>query len=333
MSAHKLCRRNKQHKRGAIMFEVELGHNIIKLIKALTDKKYKLGKYKTFTIYDPKKRLIEALSYKDRVVLMCFCKNSIEPRLEKRLIHDNAASRTGKGSAFAIKRLHGFMRKLYINTQRNEAYFLKCDIAKYFQSIDHAILLSKLRKCGFSADEMWFMELVIRSHGTVGLPLGNQTSQWFALLYLDEIDRLIKEKLRVPYYVRYMDDFVLLHEDKAFLQKYKAEIERVCSEKLKLKLNNKTQTGKLKNGIDFLGFNHKLSHSGKITKSLRASSRERQRHYLKTISYYYLQGILDDDYINIRINSFGAHLKGTNDLKYVRNKLNALKRRKTKGNV
>jgi len=328
MSAHKLCRRNKQHKRGTIMFEIELGHNIVKLIKELTNRTYKLGKYKTFEIYDPKKRTIEALPYKDRVVLMCFCKNSIEPRLEKRLIHDNAASRTGKGSSFAVKRLHGFMRKLYINTQGNSAYFLKCDISKYFQSINHDILLSKLRKCGFSEDEMQFMELIIRSYGTVGLPLGNQTSQWFALLYLDEIDRLIKEKLRAPYYIRYMDDFVLLSEDKAFLQRCKAEIERVCLEKLKLKLNEKTQIGKIKNGIDFLGFNHKLSETGKIIKKQRGSSKERQRHYLKTISSCYLNGMLDDDYINIRINSFKAHLKGTKDLKHVRNKLNSLKRRK-----
>jgi retron-type reverse transcriptase len=238
------------------MFEMEAASNINKLVKELTNKTYKLGKYKVFRIFDPKERLIEALPYKDRVVLMCFCKNVIEPKLEDRLIHDNAASRKNKGTDFAMNRLHGFMRKLYINTGGNNFYFLKCDISKYFQSIDHNILIAKLQKCGFSDDEMWFMEMVIRaSRGgdTKGVPLGNQTSQWFALLYLDDIDRLAKEKLHVQGYVRYMDDFILLGENKEFLRRCKTEIENVCAEKLHLKLNAKTQIGMVKNGVDFLG--------------------------------------------------------------------------------
>lgn len=327
-AAHKQCRRSKQHKRGAIMFEIELAQNLARLTKELEKKTYKIGKYKSFTIYDPKKRLIEALPYKDRVVQMCFCKNVLEPVLERRLIYDNAASRQGKGSTFAISRLYGFMRKLYINTGGNGAYFLKCDIAKYFQNINHEILLKKLSECGFSDDEMWYMEQVIRSHGGTGVPLGNQTSQWFALLYLDEIDRLIKERLRVRYYVRYMDDFILLAENKDFLHNCRDEIERVCVNNLKLKLNDKTQIGRLKDGVDFLGFNHKLTASGKIIKNLRASSKRRQQRYIKTIAHFYIQDVLDDEYLDIRMNAFKAHLSGTKEWKYVRNRLLFLKRRK-----
>lgn len=328
MEAHKLCRQSKQHKRATILFEIELGRNIAKLIQALTTKTYQFSRYKTFTIYDPKVRLIEALPYKDRVVRMCFCKNVLEPRLEKRLIYDNAASRKGKGTNFAIQRLHEFMHRIYFQIHHNNAYFLKCDISKYFQNINHEILMSKLEKCGFSADELYFMRLVLNSRSQTGVPLGNQTSQWFALLYLDEIDRLVKEKLRASYYIRYMDDFVLLSPDKAFLQKCRSAIEQVCIEKLKLKLNDKTQIGKLKNGIDFLGFNHKLTATGAIVKKMRASSKERQRHYLKTISSYYLKDVLDDAYVDIRMNSFKAHLTGTKDLKMVRNRIQALKRKK-----
>lgn len=333
MAAHKLCRQSKQHKRGAIMFEIELGRNLAKLADELAQKKYKLGKYRHFTIYDPKKRLIEALPYKDRVVLMCFCKNAVEPRLEKRLVYDNAASRSGKGTDFAIGRLYGFMKKLYINNGGKELYFLKCDIAKYFQNINQDILLQKLAKCGFSDEEMYFLQLVIKSHGTQGLPLGNQTSQWFALLYLDEVDRLVKERLRARYYVRYMDDFVLLSEDKEFLRFCRNEIQTVCAEKLQLRLNNKTQIGKLANGLDFLGFNHRLLPSGKIVKRMRMASRKRQNHYLKTISYYYLDGILDEEYLDIRCNAFKAHMKGTSDWKYVRNRLNTLRHQKKIRNV
>lgn len=330
MAAHKLCRCSKQHKRGTIMFEVEEGRNITKLAAELANKTYRLGKYTAFTIYDPKKRLIEALPYKDRVVLMCFCKNVLEPCLENRLIYDNAASRKAKGTDFAISRLHCFMNKLYINLQNNEAYFLKCDISKYFQNINHEILLNKLKKCGFSDDEMWFMELVIKSHGDKGVPLGNQTSQWFALLYLDEVDRLVKERLGGRYYVRYMDDFVLLSGKKEFLRHCRDEIERVCQEKLKLSLNDKTQIGKLKDGVDFLGFNHKLGGSGKIIKKVRASAKRRQQHYLKTISHFYLLGVLDDEYLDIRANTFKSHLAGTKEWQFMRNKLSALKSRKKK---
>ena len=310
------------------MFEMEVGNNISKLVKELANKTYKLGKYKIFRIYDPKERLIEALPYGDRVVLMCFCKNVMEPKLENRLIYDNAASRKKKGTDFAMHRLHGFMQKLYINTHGNNFYFLKCDISKYFQSIDHNILLAKLQKCGFSEDEMWFMARVIRSRGgdVKGIPLGNQTSQWFALLYLDEIDRLIKEKLRVACYVRYMDDFVLLSENKEFLQMCRDEIENTCSQKLQLKLNAKTQIGMVKNGIDFLGYNHKLTATGKIVRSIRASARERQKRYLKTIAYYYMAGVIDDDYLTSRQAAFLAHSKGTKDRKFINNKLNSLKR-------
>ena len=312
------------------MFEMEVGNNISKLVKELANKTYKLGKYKIFRIFDPKERLIEALPYKDRVVLMCFCKNVLEPKMEQRLIYDNAASRKKKGTDFAVHRLHGFMQKLYINTGGNNFYFLKCDISKYFQSIDHNILIAKLRKCGFSEDEMWFMEIVIRSRGgdAKGVPLGNQTSQWFALLYLDEVDRFIKEKLRVACYVRYMDDFVLLGENKEFLQMCKAEIEDACAQKLQLKLNAKTQIGMVKNGVDFLGYNHKLTASGKIVRSIRASARERQKRYLKAIAYYYMAGVIDDDYVAARQAAFLAHSKGTKDRKFLNNRLNSLKRAK-----
>lgn len=328
LAAHEFCRISKQHKRATIMFEMEIGNSINKLVKELANKTYKLGKYKIFKVYDPKERLIEALPYKDRVVLMCFCKQVIEPRLETRLIYDNAASRKKKGADFAVYRLHGFLRKLYVNTGGNNFYFLKCDISKYFQSIDHDILIAKLRKCGFSDYEMWFMELVIRSRGNdvKGIPLGNQTSQWFALLYLDEIDRLIKEKLRVAGYIRYMDDFILLGESKEFLQMCKAEIESACAQKLRLKLNAKTQIGMVRNGVDFLGYNHKLTATGKIVRSIRASARERQRHYLKTITHFYMAGVIDDDYLTARQAAFLAHAEGTKDRKFINNRLNSLRK-------
>jgi hypothetical protein len=328
-AAHELCRSGKQHKRGTIMFELECGTMIKKLMTDLAAGKYRIGKYREFKIYDPKERIIKALPYKDRVMQMCFCKNSIEPRLEKRLIYDNAASRRGRGTDFSVKRLHKFMKRLFINSGCNKLYFLKCDISKYFQNIDHDILLLQLSKCGFSSDELLFMTMVLKSHDAAcGVPLGNQTSQWFALVYLNELDRFVKEKLRVRCYVRYMDDFVLLSADKAFLQMCRTEIEKLCAEKLKLKLNAKTQIGRLDNGVDFLGFNHKLTSTGGVVKAMRASNKIRQKRYLKTISKYYLNDIVDDEYLNLRRASFRGHLKGTAEVKFIMNKINTLQRQK-----
>ncbi len=324
--AHKRCRLGKQHKRGTIMFELEMGANIGKLAKMLQCHKYKLGRYKQFKVFDPKERQIEALPYRDRVVLMCFCKNVLEPRLERRLIYDNADSRGGKGTDFAIRRLHEFMHKIYINEKEKTGYYLKCDIRKYFQSINHDILLRQLADMGFSPDEMWFMELVVKSHAKKGIPLGNQTSQWFGVLYLNDLDRMIKEKLKVAYYIRYMDDFVLLDTDKLFLQHCRNEIEKYCVEKLELTLNNKTQIGKLKNGIDFLGFNHKLQANGRISVKLRSSAKKRQIGYLKAINHYYQLGVLNDDYLKVRENAYKAHMKRTNQFKFIRNAFNHMRK-------
>lgn len=332
--AHELCRRGKQHKRGTIMFEMDNAKNIVELMNALTTRKYKIGKYKQFKIYDPKERIIKALPYKDRVVQMCFCKNSIEPRLEPRLIYDNAASRIGRGCAFAIARLHRFMHALFIRHGLENAYYLKCDIAKYFPSINHDVLISQLRRCGFSDDEMWFMETVIKSHDdSMGLPLGNQTSQWFALLYLNDVDRHVKERLRVAYYVRYMDDFILLHWDRKFLIRCRDEIGRICAEKLHLRLNAKTQIGRLKDGVDFLGFNHRLTQTGRIVRRVRASVRIRQKRYIKVIARYYNNGVIDDSFLNARLASFRGHMAGTVDAVRITNKINSLRRQKKRNNI
>lgn len=123
---------------------------------------------------------------------------------------------------------------------------MKCDIRKYFPSVNHNILLEKLQKLSFSEDEMWFLEKIIKEQPNNidrGLPLGNQSSQWFALFFLDRIGRLVKEELRIKCYVRYMDDFILIHRDKKYLQYCLKRINEVCNKELDLELNQKTQIG------------------------------------------------------------------------------------------
>jgi len=206
--AYRECRKSKQHKGEVIRFETNLSSNISNLMNDIISKKYRLGKYKEFLIYEPKERIIEALPFKDRVVIKCFCDVVLRRKIEKKLIYDNAACRKEKGTTFAIKRLEKFLKDEYRKENNNKIFFLKCDIRKYFQSIDHEILLTMLKKVGFSDDEMWMIEKLVKEQpndANVGLPLGNQSSQWFALLYLNVIDRFVKEVLRIKGYIRYMD--------------------------------------------------------------------------------------------------------------------------------
>ena len=321
--SHKECRRSKQHKGEVIRFEINLAFNINNIIKEILNKNYKIGKYKKFTIYDPKERIIEALPYKDRVVLLCFCRQVLIPRIDKRLIYDNVACRKGKGTEFGRVRLDQFLLREYLKEKNNNFYYLKCDIKKYFPSIDHKILLEKLKRIGFNSDELWLIKMFIKSNysSDVGLPLGNLSSQWFALFYLDSVDRLIKEVLQIKSYVRYMDDIILIHRDKAYLQHCKEEIRIHCKEYLKLSLNQKTQIGKISNGIDFLGFKHSLMPSGKIIRKLRGSSKVRMKRHLKTLKVLYEKELVDDEYVYIRKNAFFAHIKNSNESVNFKNKV------------
>lgn len=315
-SAYKNCRMSKQHKGEVIRFESNLAVNLNALNKELTSKNYKLGNYKKFYIYEPKERLIEALPFKDRVVVRCFCDVCLKPKIERKLIYDNCACRSGKGTTFAVDRLHKFLRKEYLKKSNNNIYFLKCDIRKYFSSINHDILIDLLKEIDFSNDEMWIIKNLIKGqpdNASIGLPLGNQSSQWFALLYLNKIDHYIKEQLRIKYYVRYMDDMILVHRDKKYLSECKNKIEKICHDLLKLELNEKTQIGTVKNGIDFLGYRHVLSSSGKIIVKLRYSSKRRLKKHLKTVNKLYDKGMVDDEYVYQRKNSFYNHIKDTNE--------------------
>lgn len=326
--AHKDCRRSKQHIREIISFELNLSNNILKLVKSLKNKTYKFSKYYKFYIYEPKERLIEALPYKDRVVIKCFCNEVLIPKLQNRLVNDNVACRKGKGTLYGIKRLELFLKREYLKNSSNEIFYLKCDIKKYFPNINHEILLSMLNKLDFSCDEMWFIKKTIKEQpnkSLIGLPLGNQTSQWYALLYLNEIDRLIKEKLRVKSYVRYMDDMILVHSNKSYLQACKKEIEKECKEKLKLDLNSKTQIGKVKYGIDFLGFRHVLTKTGKVVRKLRKSSKQRLKQHLKTLKKLEAKQIVDKDYVLIRKNTYCAHILYSNEKKLIKSLHNSNK--------
>lgn len=323
LDAHRKCRCNKSHKREVVEFELNLDRNILKLSKDILGGTYKIARYRSFFVYEPKKRNIESLNYKHRLVQAVLCKKILEPVLERHLIESNCACRCAKGTDYArglmLQYLHKVARKY-----KNKAHFLKCDVRKYFASIDHEILISKLKKLNFEDRVMDLLELIINSHNAdigVGIPIGNQTSQWFALFYIDEIDRIIKEKFRCKFYVRYMDDLVIIDHDLDKLKKLKKFIiER--GEKIKLSFNKKTQICSLSQGVGFIGHLYRVDSIGKIYKNIKQSSKLRLKCAIKKIAFLYDNNLIDNHYISTRLVCYKGNYTKFFEREYLKKVLN-----------
>jgi hypothetical protein len=240
---------------------------------------YRIAAYNEFKVYEPKERIIQTASFKDKVVQHSLCDNVILPRLEKIFLLDNCAGQKGKGTLFGLERLSEQMRAFYSKYGR-DGYILKCDITKFFYNISHE-QLKDIVEYHFSYDEgiCWLCKLFIDSTEGKGIPLGNQINQGFALLYLDGMDKLIVRELGIEYYGRYMDDFYLMHPSKDYL-KYCLEVITGYLGTLDLTLNGKTQIMPFKNGVSYLGFHTYVTDSGKVIRKLNnAKKRNAQRKY------------------------------------------------------
>lgn len=283
--AHVAARRGKRNTREVIEFEMSLGQNIAMLSDELRRGTYTVQGYYEFAVYDPKRRQIHALHYRDRVVQHCLCDEILAPALDRKLIYDNAACRVGKGTHFALHRLNGFLVE-YFKSNGSNGYFLKCDIRKFFDNIDHAVLKKKLRMIFSEKQTVKLLCQIVDSYARTpgkGLPLGNQTSQWFALFYLDGFDRLVKEKLGIKYYTRYMDDCILIHPEKEYLKKCLNTLESYVKEEIGLSFNEKTVISPLQNGVTYLGWHFYLTDSGKIVRRLAQGPKKRFKRKLKRL--------------------------------------------------
>ncbi len=308
--AYKKCRRGKSRKTDVIQFELNASEELVKLQQELKEKTYHTGNYYKFTIYDPKEREIQALPFRDRIVQHNLCDNILAPLLERHLVYDNSACRKGKGTHFAMERLTIFLRDYY-KKYGNKGYILKCDIHKYFDSIDHKVLKTKLMRLIKDRDIYSLLENIIDSYEKTpgkGLPMGNQTSQWFAIYYLDGLDRIVKEKFRMKYYTRYMDDCIILFQDKEYAKQCLSYMESYIKEDLLLEFNKKTQLTAMKNGMDYLGFRFYLTDTGKVVKRLRTSSKRRWKRKLKKLQRQYRDGEILLGDITCSIASYKGHL-------------------------
>lgn len=323
LDAHRKCRSCKSHKREVIDFEMNLDRNLLRLSNDLLSGKYRISHYRNFVIYEPKKRNIESLSYKHRLVQFVLCKKILEPVFERHLIETNCACRCSKGTGYARDMFELYLHKVS-RKYKNKAYFLKCDVRKYFASINHEILLQKLKTLNFEPQVFHLLKTIIDSHNRqsgIGIPIGNQTSQWFALLYIDEIDRIIKEKFRCKYYVRYMDDLVIIDNDLEKLKRLKqCIIER--GEKLKLSFNKKTQICSFSQGVGFIGHFYKVDKNGKIYKKMKQSSKIRIKTALKRISFLIDKKLVDESYLKDRLVCYKSYYTSFYEKQYLNRQLN-----------
>jgi retron-type reverse transcriptase len=307
--AYLKARRNKRYQQEVLAFTANLEENLLQIQNELIWKTYRTGPYRFFYVHDPKTRLVAALPFKDRVVQHALC-NIIEPIFESRFIYDSYACRVGKGTHAGADRVTQFLRIAQRKWER--VYCLKGDIVQYFPSINHAILKAIIRKRIACPDTLWLIDEIIDSGGDGsdcprGLPIGNLTSQLWANVYLDQLDHFVKEVLREKYYVRYMDDFVILSGDKKHLWDIKHQIEDFLADKLDLRLNGKTGIWPISQGIDFLGYRIWPTH-----RLVRKSSIKRMKRKLKVFQRKYREGRIDLDKINATIQSWIGHVSYAN---------------------
>lgn len=277
--AFRRTRKGKRNKKSTAKFEVNVLEAIIYLQYQLKQGTYRLNPYNEFYVYEPKERRIMSNSFKDKVVQHSLCDNVIMPIMVPKFIHDNTANQKGKGTHFTLDRLTKQLRRHYIN-HGTKGYILKCDISKYFDSMDHKAIKSNTNPHMPDDKTHWLWNMIINSVPDPMTPMGNLSSQTIALTYLDPVDQMIKRELGIKGYVRYVDDFVLIHEDKEYLQYCKRRIEQKLKE-LKIEFNPKSDIFPIKNGVDFLGFHTYLTDSGKVIKKLRRKSKVEVRRKLR----------------------------------------------------
>lgn len=265
--AYRKASRGKRGHPGVAAFEYRLEDNLLQLQRELQDQTYQPGAYHSFYIHDPKKRLISAAPFRDRVVHHALC-NLVEPVFERGFISDSYANRLGKGTHKALDRAQEYSRRF--------RYALPCDIRQFFPSIDHAVLHGILARKIENTGLLWLVERILESGTGVlsqeyemvyfpgddlmaalrprGLPIGNLTSQFWANCYLDPFDHFVKRRLRCKGYLRYVDDFLLFSNNRLEINRWREQIIRELR-RYRLTLHERTcQPRPVGEGLPFLGF-------------------------------------------------------------------------------
>lgn len=299
-------KKEKRNKADVMNFERDVEQHIFQLHRDLKDKIYKHGPYTAFYISDPKLRHIHKATVRDRVLHHAIFQK-LNPMFEPGFIADSFSCRIGKGTHKGVERLAEMLRAVSRNSMR-PCYALKCDVRKFFDSIDHEILLTVLARRIKDPEVMWLLKEIVGSFATGyadlfharGVPIGNLTSQLFANVYMNEFDQFIKQELRVKNYVRYTDDFIIVSTDKAELEQLLTPIEKFLQESLRLELHpGKIQVTKYHKGVDFLGYVQFPHH-----RLMREKSEQRMMRKISHAAYFYRHGAIDDARMNATLQSY-----------------------------
>jgi len=315
MLAAKRAARGKRFRPNVARFSLQLEEELHALRQSLTSHSYRPGSYRTFVLREKKPRLISAAPFRDRVVHHALC-NVVEPIIERSFLFDSYACRKGKGTHAAIERASHYARRF--------GYVLKCDVAQYFPSIDHEILLRLLSRYLWDEEVLWLVKTIIDGSNVQpdatfyfpgdglltpverrrGLPIGNQTSQFFANVYLNGLDHFVKEELRMPGYVRYVDDMLVFDREKSRLHEAHVAIQQYC-ESLRLRLHaRKCFVAPINVGVTFLGQRIFPTH-----RRLDAGNIRHFRRRLRKYQAQVRQGDLSLERVRCGVQSWIGHAK------------------------
>ena len=336
---------NTKNKQKLERFEYNYVSNIVYIKNILEKRKYQVGKYNIFIIKEPKIRLIMSQNIIDKIINHIVTEYFLIRPFENTLINENIATRKNKGTSYGIKLLKKYLNKVKFN----EFYILKFDIEKYFFNIDHTICKKIIRKKIKDKEVLKLLDEIIDStdceyinktiqknkmneilkHSTIkneisniplykkgkGLPIGNMSSQFLAILYLNELDHFIKQELNIKYYSRYMDDGLIIHENKEYLEYCLQKINEIIK-KYKLKFNDKTKIYSYKQGFEFLGFKYYIKNKKVIVK-VKNQTKKRFKRKMKS-----LKKLVDEEKISYDIyhqiqSSYLGHLKYGNTKKLI----------------
>ena len=304
IEAHNRAKKNKMFKNEVLNFDLNLESNIVTLINSIKNGKYKVSKYHSFIVYEPKERIIQSLPYRDRIVHQWYVEEFIKPYILPKFISTSFACLPNKGTHSAALAIQSMMRK-YRKKYPNY-YILKCDIKKFFNSIDSLILFEILKKYISDKALLKFTYQILFENrpfnNYTGIPIGNYTSQYFANIYLNELDQYVKRTLHIHEYVRYMDDFILLLPDKNSCIKLMNMISDFLAKKLRLELNDKSKYFPNKMGVNFCGY--RIFHPHRL---LRNSSKKKIKRNVKKWNKKYKSNTLDIPHTLQRINSWLGH--------------------------
>lgn len=311
--AYRKVKTGKGFNKSSMKFQMAALDGIHQIKRRLETKTYQISPYHQFTIYEPKERIIKACSFQDKIVQHSICDNVLLPNLKTEFIQTNYAGQIGKGTLYGLDCLKAQMQLAY-HKYGYDCWIIKADISKYFYSINHDILKDIVKYHVNDDDVYWLCEKFIDSTEGKGLPLGNQISQVFALLYLSGLDRFITGELGVKYYGRYMDDFYLIVETKE-CAKYCLNAIYEFIHSLELELNGKTQIIPFKNGIRFCGFHTYITKEGKVIRKLINANKRAAKKKFKKMVGLVCTGKLSKEKFDESYNAWKNHISHGNCIK------------------